>query len=127
MRRVALLAVLALGACVGGEVLDARMKPMVGTGEPALVAAMSRPPDDSYETSSGAKVLQWRWQRQYAMADRMLGYSYGGGTYRPIANTGTGTVRDACLTEWTIENGVAARYRFEGNDCSVATAQRDAP
>ena len=32
-------------------------------------------------------------------------------------------VRDTCLAEWTIENGVAMRYRFEGNDCSAATTQ----
>lgn len=31
-------------------------------------------------------------QRQIAVPDWMLGYSYGGGTVRPIANTQTGIV-----------------------------------
>lgn len=33
-------------------------------------------------------------KRDYAISDRTLGYSYAGGTIRPIPNTGTGMVRD---------------------------------
>ena len=123
MRRVALLAVVAVGACAGNDSLDARMKPLVGTGEPALVAAMGRMPDGSYETKEGEKVLQWRWIKRFAMPPHMLAYSYGGGSYQPVANTGTGMMLDACITEWTVEKGIAAHYRLEGNECSVATAQ----
>jgi hypothetical protein len=32
-------------------------------------------------------------------------------------------MREACLAEWTVENGVATRYRWEGSDCSAMTAQ----
>lgn len=32
-------------------------------------------------------------QREIAVPDRLLGNTYSGGTYRPIANTGTGLVR----------------------------------
>ena len=33
-------------------------------------------------------------KRDYAISDRTLGYSYAGGTIKPIANTPLGTVRD---------------------------------
>ena len=32
--------------------------------------------------------------KSYAISDRTLGYSYAGGTIRPIPNTSTGMVRD---------------------------------
>ena len=123
MRRLALLAACLAGACAGTGPLDARMKPMVGASEPTLLAAMGRAPDGSTEPSPGVRLLQWRWQKEYAISDRMLGYSYAGGTIRPIPHTATGMVRDACLAEWTIEKGVATRYRLAGNDCSEATTQ----
>jgi hypothetical protein len=36
-------------------------------------------------------------QRQFAVPDRMLGYTYSGGTTRPIANTQTGIVDGSSL------------------------------
>jgi hypothetical protein len=36
-------------------------------------------------------------QREFAVPDRMLGYTYSGGTYRPIPNTGTGIVSGSSL------------------------------
>ena len=123
MRRYALLAALLLGACAGTDALDARMKPMVGANEPALLLAMGRTPDASSEPIPGVKLLQWRWQRAYAIPDRMLGYSYAGGAIKPIPHTAEGMVRDECLAEWTVEQGIATRYRFQGNDCSAAAAE----
>ena len=123
MRRYALLAAFLLGACGGADALDARMKPMVGANEPALLLAMGRTPDASSEPAPGTKLLQWRWQRTYAIPDRMLGYSYAGGTIKPIPHTPEGMVRDECLAEWTVEQGIATRYRFQGNDCSAAAAE----
>jgi hypothetical protein len=123
MRRYALLAILLVGACATSGSLDARMKPMVGADEPAVVAAMGRAPDGNTEATPGVRLLQWRWRRAYAIPDRMLGYTYAGGSYKPIPHTGEGMVRDSCLAEWTIENGVATRYRWEGNDCSAAATQ----
>jgi hypothetical protein len=35
--------------------------------------------------------------REYAVPDRLLGYTYSGGTTRPIANTQTGIVRGGSL------------------------------
>ena len=84
---------------------------------------MGRAPDASAQPTPNVKLLQWRWQRAYAIPDRMLGYTYAGGAHKPIPRTGEGMVRDSCLAEWTIENGMATRYRFEGNDCSVAATQ----
>jgi hypothetical protein len=75
MRRYALLAACLAGACASTDALDARMKPMVGANEPALLLAMGRTPDASSEPTPGVKHLQWRWQRAYAIPDRMLGYS----------------------------------------------------
>lgn len=36
-------------------------------------------------------------QGQFAVPDRMLGYTYSGGTIKPIANTETGIVNGASL------------------------------
>jgi hypothetical protein len=36
-------------------------------------------------------------QREFAVPDRMLGYTYSGATYRPIPNTGTGMVGGSSL------------------------------
>ena len=35
--------------------------------------------------------------KDYAVPDRLLGYTYAGGTIRPIANTQTGIVRGSSL------------------------------
>ena len=123
MRRYALLAAFLAGACASTDALDARMKPMVGANEPALLAAMGRTPDASSEPTPGTKLLQWRWQRAYAIPDRMLGYSYAGSSIKPIPHTAEGMVRDECLAEWTVEQGIATRYRFQGNGCSAAAAE----
>ncbi len=36
-------------------------------------------------------------QREFSVPDRMLGYTYSGGTTRPIANTQTGVVSGSSL------------------------------
>jgi hypothetical protein len=36
-------------------------------------------------------------QREFAVPDRLLGYTYAGGTIRPIANTQTGIVTGSSL------------------------------
>lgn len=119
MHRFSLIAVVLVGACSNADALDARFKPMVGSSEGQLLAAMGREPDASIE-ATGARVLQWRWQRDYAIPDRMLAYSYAGGSTKPIPHTRTGLVSDECLTEWIVENGIATRYRWEGAACAAA-------
>jgi hypothetical protein len=123
MRQYVLLAALLAGACASADALDARMKPMVGASEPALIAAMGRTPDTSTESAPGVKQLQWRWQRTYAIPDRMLGYTYAGGAIKPIPHTPEGMVRDECVAEWTVEQGVATRFHSQGNDCTTAAAE----
>ena len=127
MRRSALLAAFLVGACASTEALDARMKRMVGVNEAALLLAMGRAPDASSEPAPGAKLLQWRWQRTYAIPDRMLGYSHAGGAIKPIPHTDEGVARGTCLAEWTVEQGIATRYRLQGNDCYVAAAALAGP
>jgi hypothetical protein len=123
MRQYALIAALLVGACAGSDALDARMKPMVGATEPTLIAAMGRTPDTSTESAPGVKQLQWRWQRTYAIPDRMLGYTYAGGAIQPIAHTPEGMVRDECVAEWTVEQGVATHFQSQGNNCTIAAAE----
>jgi hypothetical protein len=123
MRQYALIAALVAGGCASADALNARMKPMVGANEPALIAAMGRTPDTSTETAPGVKRLQWRWQRTYAIPDRMLGYTYAGGAVKPIPHTPEGMVRDECVAEWTVEQGVATHFLSRGNDCTAAAAE----
>ena len=123
MRQYALLAVFLVGACAGCDPLDARMKPMVGASERALLAAMGRAPDAGSEPAPGTKLLQWRWEKTYAIPDRLLGYSYAGGSVTPIPHTPEGMVRDECVAEWTVEQGIATRYSLKGNNCSAAITE----
>ena len=96
---------------------------MVGAHEPALIAAMGRAPDAGSEPAPGTKLLQWRWEKTYAIPDRLLGYSYAGGAITPIPHTPEGMVRDECVAEWTVEQGVATRYSLKGNNCSAAMTE----
>jgi len=123
MRQYALLAVFLVGACAGCDPLDARMKPMVGASERALLAAMGRAPDAGSQPAPGTKLLQWRWEKTYAIPDRLLGYSYAGGSVTPIPHTPEGMVRDECVAEWTVEQGIATRYSLKGNNCSAAITE----
>lgn len=108
MRHLALLAGLAVGACASAD--GASMKSLVGADEPTLVTVMGRRPDVSVETVPGTRRLQWR--QPTTISNPTLAYSYSGGTIRPIPHSGTATVQ--CLTEWTVERGVATDYREEG-------------
>lgn len=123
MRQYALLGVFLVGACAGSDMLDARMKPMVGADEATLLAAMGRAPDAGSEPAPGTKLLQWRWEKTYAIPDRLLGYSYAGGAIKPIPHTPEGMVHDECVAEWTVEQGVAMRYSLKGNNCSAAMTE----
>jgi len=127
MHRYAMLGVLLAGACASADGLDARMTPLVGATEPALVAAMGRPPDASDAPAPGVTTLQWRWRKSYAIPDRQLAYSYAGGAIRPIPHTPAGLVRDECLAEWTVEQGVATRYRWQGEACAAAATDVGQP
>ena len=75
MRRYALIVPRLVGACASGDALDARMKPLVGADQPALVAAMGRAPDKSSDSAPGIRTLQWRWQKQYAISNPTLAYT----------------------------------------------------
>lgn len=108
MRHLALLAGLAVAACASAD--GTPKKAMVGADEATLVAAMGRPADVSVETAPGTRRLQWR--QPATISNPTLAYSYSGGTIRPIPHTGTSKV--LCVTEWTVERGVATDYREEG-------------
>jgi hypothetical protein len=96
------------------------MKPMVGSDEGVLIAAMRRPPDGRTDLAPGVTALQWYWRQTYAIPDRLLAYSYAGGTIKPIPHSGTGIVRDECFLEWTVEHGIATAYHRQGAACGLA-------
>ena len=122
-RHVLLLAVWLVGACSSADTPDSRMRSMIGASETALLAAMGRPPDLRAEPAPGVTTLQWRWRQPYAIPDRLLAYSYAGGTIRPIPNSPIGIVHDQCLAEWTVEHGVATAYRWQGDACAATADQ----
>lgn len=123
-------AILALAGCAGQESLDARldarMAPLVGRDEAALVAALQRPPDTRTDLAAGGRELRWRWRQSYALPPSLLAYRYAGGSYQPaLPYTGTGLVADDCALDWTLERGVATTYRWQGAGCAAAAETLD--
>jgi len=125
VRRFILFAILALtgGACASPRNdLSAKLAPLVGVNEAQLVAGMGRTPDLNEQTAPGVSVLQWRWQRSFTVPYNVLPYQYGGGAVRPLALTGTGIAHEECFAEWTVERGIATRYRWVGDACPAPRA-----
>ena len=120
MRQYALIAVFLVGACANADALDARMKPMVGATEPALIAAMGRTPDTSTESAPGVKQLQWRWQRTYAIPDRMLGYTYAGGAIQPIPTSARSSFQPARPMSWRCSTASAPCPNWRARSCCAA-------
>jgi hypothetical protein len=123
MTRYIPLVLLMVCSCSGADTLDARVKPVVGSGEETLLAAMRRPPDGRIDLAPGVTSLQWYWRQTYAIPDRLLAYSYAGGTIKPIPHSGTGLVRDECFLEWMVENGIAKSYQWQGAACGLAAQE----
>ena len=120
VRRCMLIAALALsaGACASSRNdLTAKLAPMIGENEAQLVASMGRAPDLSHQSAPGFSVMQWRWERSFTVPYNVLAYQYGGGVIQPLALTGTGIAREGCFAEWTVEQGIATRYRVVGDAC----------
>jgi hypothetical protein len=127
MHRYVPLALLAVCSCSGSDGLDTRLKPMVGSSENTLLAAMRRPPDGRTDLAPNVAILQWYWRQTYAIPDRLLAYSYAGGTIKPIPHSGTGIVRDECFLEWKVEHGTATAFRWQGAACDLAAQQVGSP
>jgi hypothetical protein len=122
-RRFVLLAALVLtaGACASPRIdQSAKLAPLVGTNEAQLVAGMGRAPDLTEQPAPGISLLQWRWQRSFTVPYNVLPYQYGGGSVQPLALTGTGIAHEQCFVEWTVEQGIARRYRLVGDACPAA-------
>ena len=123
VHRCILFAALALGAgaCASPRNdLDAKLAPLVGVDEAQLVAGMGRAPDVSHQSAPGFSMMQWHWERSFTMPYNVLAYQYGGGVVQPLALTGTGIAHEGCFAEWTIEQGIATRYRVVGDACPAA-------
>lgn len=127
MRRCVPLVLLVAGSCGGSDPLDARLKPLVGSSQAALVAAMGRPPDGLAEGATDVVNLQWYWRRTRAIAPSLLAYSYAGGTIRPIPLSASGIVHDECLLDWTVQRGIATAYRWRGAARGLAAAEVGSP
>jgi hypothetical protein len=125
-RRFVLLAaiVLTATACASARIdPSAKLAPLVGVNEAQLVAGMGRMPDLTEQPAPGVSLLQWRWQRSFTVPYNVLPYQYGGGVVQPLALTGTGIAHEGCFAEWTIEQGIARRYRLVGDACPAAAAE----
>jgi len=126
VRRFVLFAALVLtaGACASPRTdPNAKLASMVGENEAQLVTSMGRAPDLSHQSAPGFSVMQWRWQRSFTVPYSVLAYQYGGGVVQPLALTGTGIAHEECFAEWTVEQGIARRYRLVGDACPAAAAE----
>jgi len=133
-RLLALFLLLALTGCATRAereaVFDKQLREMSGSSESRLLGGMGRIPDSSYQLEDGTKILQWRWDTSYidpGMAGfypRYGGWGRGwpGGFWAPMGGFPPTLVRQSCIVEWTMANGSAVGYRWQGNGCQKITA-----
>lgn len=117
---LALLALLPLLGCASSppaESFDVRLREMGGRPERALIDGMGRIPDNSYQLDADTKVLQWRWDTSYVSPGTPPIYWRVGGMWVPMGGFPPALVREGCIVEWTVSQGNAQSYRWQGNGC----------
>lgn len=108
---------------------DNQLRAMAGVPEAGLLKSMNRIPDNTYQLEDGAKILQWRWDTSYIdpgmppMYQRFggWGWGWGGGLWAPMGGFPPTLVRQNCIVEWTLVNGTAQGYRWQGVGCQKVT------
>jgi len=132
-RVLALLVFLSLAGCTTraerDAAFDSQLRAMSDSSEARLLGSMGRIPDNSYQLEDGTKILQWRWDTSYidpgvpALYPRYggWGWGWGGGWWTPMGGFPPTLVRQNCIVEWTIVNGSAKGYRWQGNGCQKIT------
>jgi hypothetical protein len=115
MRRLAMLPLLLAAGCETGPSLEARLAPLIGQRESAVIAAVGVP-TRTYE-ADGLKYLQFETRRTTIYpGDPYLGRSYGR-FGPPVLAPGPILVTRACDMTFTLRNGVVESFALRGDDC----------
>ena len=118
--RLALLILLLLSGCTSTppvETFDVRLREMGGRPERALIDGMGRIPDNSYQLDADTRILQWRWDTSYVSPGVPAIYRRVGLVWMPMGGIAPAVVREGCIVEWTVTQGNAQSYRWQGNGC----------
>jgi len=119
--RVLVFALLVAACAVQtGPDFDRRLGEMGGGDERALLAAMGRIPDNSYQLDDETRILQWRWDTSYIAGGWAPAYRRVGGLWVPMGGFPPTLVRQGCIVEWTLSRGRTQSYRWQGSGCSAA-------
>jgi hypothetical protein len=128
-RLLALFSLLLLVGCTTRAereaVFEGQLRTMAGQPEAQLLNSMGRIPDNTYTLEDGTRILQWRWDTSYIdpgsspMYSRFggWGWGWGGGYWVPMGGFPPTLVRQSCIVEWTIAQGAAKGYRWQGAGC----------
>lgn len=128
-RFLTLLALLALIGCTTRAereaVFDDHLREMAGAPEAGLLSSMGRIPDNTYQLEDGTKILQWCWDTSYIDPGTApiywryggWGRGWGGGPWTALGGFPPTLVRQNCIVEWTMVNGTAKGYRWQGAGC----------
>jgi hypothetical protein len=135
-RFLTLFPLLFLAACATRAereaVFDNQLRAMAGQPEAQLLSSMGRIPDNTYQLEDGAKILQWRWDTSYIdpgsapLYSRFggWGWGWGGGYWVPMGGFPPTLVRQSCIVEWTMVQGAAQGYRWQGSGCQNVSPSR---
>ncbi|WP_149539820.1 hypothetical protein [Siccirubricoccus phaeus] len=118
MKRLLLLLPL-LAGCAREPPLEARLAPLVGQPESALLASQGVP-TRSYE-SEGKKYLQYEWRRTQLWPSDPYYYPYWGGRYGRfgplLPPAGPMLVTRGCDVIFTLQGGKVESFGVRGDDC----------
>lgn len=96
---------------------DAWQRSLKNVPEPALIAAMGRIPEASYQLDERTKILQWRWNTAYLNPGIPPDYKLLNGVWTPSGGVAPSLVTEGCIAEWYVQDRRAIRYRWEGWAC----------
>lgn len=137
-RFLALCSLLLLAGCASRAereaVFDNQLRAMAGQSEAQLLSSMGRIPDNTYQLEDGTKILQWRWDTSYIDPGMPMftryggwGWGWGGGWWAPMGGFPPTLVRQGCIVEWTMVQGSAQGYRWQGAGCIKVNPSRATP
>ena len=116
MRLAAAVVCLLLAGACSGQRLDRTFKALEGASEAQLITGMGRPPDNVVPLLSGAKILQWRRSEDVEKSGTPGQVMVVGNTAYYLPGATPRVEHEFCLINWTITNGIAAQYHWQG-DC----------
>lgn len=96
---------------------DAWQKSLKGVPERTLIIAMGKIPDGSFQLDQRTRILQWRWDTSYITKGVPPDYRLVNGVWVAQGGVAPQLVKEGCIAEWFVEDGRAARYRWEGWAC----------